>query len=93
MNKFCYFFRPKSSGSISKRAYPKISKETERGVIPIVELPSKDMFSEHNHRRPATVPAAISCEQIFNLTSGVAANMVFYKEMVSAKVFCTGIVV
>ncbi len=43
------------------------------------------MFSKHNHRRPATVPAVISCEQIFNLTSGVAANMVFDKEMVSVK--------
>ncbi len=81
-----FYPRPKSSGSLQKRApqHPRFSKGSEITTLSVVEFPSEDTFSgNRHHRRPATVPAAISCEQLFNFTSGVAANMVLDKEMVN----------
>ena len=47
--------------------------------------PSELLSAPHNqtHVRPATVPTGVTREQLFNLTSGVAADMVVDRELVS----------
>lgn len=65
---------------MDRRAHSRCSRDYVRKPLAVVEFPFAKVFTDH--RRPATVPTAINCEQLFNLSSGVAANMVLDKEMV-----------